>query len=246
MINSDHRIRGRKVHCDLRHTNSNEQKKNQKRRVFIGGLPTNASDEELTQFFSKFGKVRAAYAIKDLNGARKNYGYVDFFNEHSAQIAVKASPVFIRSKKVDIRPYVKKERTTGPTNRRRKNNNKRERREPSIHSFSSSSTETESDRSSFDQSPSQGQPQFVPPQDLVWSKIDYKLALPDFSNKVLGCFMNNKGEQLQKLTRAFMSAMMNNQQEHAQYYMQRIELLKNQIFDGSYMKGIELGRDRLR
>lgn len=240
LINSEHVIHGRRVHCDLRHSCQATQLKNQKKRVFIGGIPKNVSDNNLTEFFARFGKVRAAYAIKSLSGERKNYGYVDFFSEKSAQDAVKNSPVFIKNRKVDIRPYKKRGKNKGTKQVDEKQYRGRELN--NNNSFSSSSTRpNSSDRSNQNQTLSQFS--FSPVQDRFESKIDYELASPDLQNNVLGCFMNTKGEQLQRLTKLCMAAMMNNDQKTAHEYLERIQVLKREIFNGQYMgelKGLGL------
>ena len=58
--------------------------------------------------FKRFGRVRAAYSIKDLEGNSKTYGYVDFHDEKSARKALACKPIYIEGKAVDVKPYKKK------------------------------------------------------------------------------------------------------------------------------------------
>lgn len=110
LIKNDHKLHNRLIHCDLKHNNLEEQRKNQRRRLFIGGLPRNISDIELTNIFKKFGKVRAAYSIKDLQGKSKNFGYVDFCDEETASKVLGIGKFRVKDKLVEVKPYVKKKK----------------------------------------------------------------------------------------------------------------------------------------
>lgn len=112
LIKEDHLLHGRLIHCDLKHNNVEDQKKNQRRRLFIGGLPRNIKDEELTNIFKKYGKVRAAYSIKDLQGRSKNFGYVDFCDEETALNVLDLKSIRVKDKMVEVKPYVKKKKKT--------------------------------------------------------------------------------------------------------------------------------------
>lgn len=110
MVKSNHSLHGRKIHCDLRHTDPKHQMMNQKKRLFVGGIPKFATDDQLTAFFSKWGEVRAAYSIKNLEGKSKSYGFVDFFNHETAEEVLKAAPLEFKGRRIDVRPYKKKSR----------------------------------------------------------------------------------------------------------------------------------------
>lgn len=248
LINSEHELHGRKIHCDYRHKDQSGKRSIQRKRVFIGGIPGTASDQDLTSFFSQFGKVRAAYAIKDFSGARKNYGYVDFMEEQSSLEAVRCSPVFIKGKKVDVRLYKKKGSNNQNRQSRRKSSNhsrfSRER-EPSIHSFSSASTQPNQNSPKQLIGQSLSQELFSPNQDRKQTtKTIYTSALPNFQDRPLGCFMNRKGEKIALLMSQFMMAMMNNDHIKAKFYFGNIQNLKNEIFSGQYMNGITIGTSR--
>lgn len=121
LIKRSHILHGRKIHCDLRYTDIHHQKKNQKKRIFVGGIPKSVDDDELTQLFEQFGEVRAAYSIKDLHGVSKCYGFVDFSEIKSAQNALKAKNLIIRGRVIDLRPFRKREEKK---DRRKKNEEK--------------------------------------------------------------------------------------------------------------------------
>lgn len=126
LIKEDHTLHNRMIHCDLKHNNIEDQKRNQRRRLFIGGLPRNISDIELTNIFKKFGNVRAAYSIKDLDGRSKNFGYVDFCDEKTAEKVLEIGSIRIKNKMVEVKPYVKKQRKKFTRDRKNKSEGKKQ------------------------------------------------------------------------------------------------------------------------
>ncbi|RLA18986.1 MAG: RNA-binding protein [Gammaproteobacteria bacterium] len=58
------------------------------KRVFVGSLPTSATEESVEALFSEFGKVRSLELIKDLfSGACKGFGFVEM-EGHEARAAI--------------------------------------------------------------------------------------------------------------------------------------------------------------
>lgn len=73
-----------------------EQEK--KRKVFIIGLPQDATNEELQSYFEVFGSVSNAFIIKDQEVKKnKSYGYIIFKDESSVEKVLKADKLFFRS-----------------------------------------------------------------------------------------------------------------------------------------------------
>lgn len=241
LTKTEHILLGRRIHCDLRENDAGQLRKNQNKRVFIGGIPQTASNEELTLFFSKFGRVRAAYAIKDLSGGRKNYGFVDFYEEASAIQAVEKSPVFIKGKKVDVKAYKKKNSQNKHTSRRTKKQDiDRRVRELSFHSISSTTTQPNS-QNLQECTPGNSSQKSTSRSEDAKTGFNYGIALPDFKHKVLGCFMNNKGHQIADLMRIYMIALMNNDHVKAKQCFEKVQVLKSQVFRGDYMNKLAMG-----
>lgn len=77
-----HEIKGRKIDCQL--AKEFPQKKDfhrelKKRKIFVGGLSKKSTDQDLMTYFSQFGKLRNAYAIRDYSGKEcRGYGFVVF------------------------------------------------------------------------------------------------------------------------------------------------------------------------
>lgn len=108
LINQRHSLNGRTIHCDFKYNDVKDQRENQKKRVFVGGIPKITSDEEIIQIFEKFGEIRAAYSIKDLSGRNRGYGFVDFADVETAQRVLAMKNLEIKGRIVDLRPYKKK------------------------------------------------------------------------------------------------------------------------------------------
>lgn len=181
IVKSRHIVKGRQVNCDYMLEDEDAMKQSQKKRVFIGGLIMRISDNDLIEFFEKFGDVRAAYAIKDITGYRKKFGFVDFFDEESAVKAIKASPVFIKGKKIDVRPYKKKSRKNSVSS------------EGNLHLIEN-----------------QLQENFVRNLSGDFN-FEMKIALPNERRGVLDFFMNRKGEEMIQEMRKFNEGLMLNQ-----------------------------------
>ena len=106
---TDHVIDGRKVDCQVA-SKKGEKKSWQevlkKRRLFVAGLPSCISSEELVQLYSKYGPVRNGFVIHDfVTKSSKGYGYVEFM-EHTDALKALSSEVILKGKKIICQPYV--------------------------------------------------------------------------------------------------------------------------------------------
>lgn len=60
------------------------------KRLFVGGIPFQATEEELKDLFAKFGNVVSAVIIKDkYSGRSKGFGFVEMETDEEAQKAIK-------------------------------------------------------------------------------------------------------------------------------------------------------------
>lgn len=121
LIQKSHLIYGRKVHCDFKQVALENKIQNQKRRLFVGGLQSWATDQQITSFFENYGPVRAAYSIKTLDGRSKGFGYVDFENVSTANKVLEETELVFYGRAIEVRPY---------KGRARKNKNTRENNSP--------------------------------------------------------------------------------------------------------------------
>ena len=61
------------------------------KKLYVGNLPYNTSEEDLRQLFGQYGEVTSASLITDkMSGRSKGFGFVEFANEEEAQAAVEA------------------------------------------------------------------------------------------------------------------------------------------------------------
>lgn len=78
-------------------------------KIFIGGLPVSTSDEDLFNYFSKFGPVRECNIIADrASGLSRGFGFVDFVYPESVRIVEEAQqrkPHVISCRVVSVRFY---------------------------------------------------------------------------------------------------------------------------------------------
>jgi RNA recognition motif-containing protein len=60
------------------------------KRLFVGGLPYSATDQELSELFSQIGEVASATVITDkYSGQGKGFGFVEYKNDEDADKAIK-------------------------------------------------------------------------------------------------------------------------------------------------------------
>jgi RNA recognition motif-containing protein len=60
------------------------------KRLFVGGLPYAATDQELSDFFAQIGEVASVQVITDkYTGQGKGFGFVEYKNDADADKAIK-------------------------------------------------------------------------------------------------------------------------------------------------------------
>ena len=61
------------------------------KKLYVGNLNFDMTDEELQETFSEFGELISALVIKDrISGRSRGFGFVEFSQEESAQSAKEA------------------------------------------------------------------------------------------------------------------------------------------------------------
>lgn len=61
------------------------------KKLYVGNLPFNATDDELRDMFSEYGAVESATIIKDkFSGRSKGFGFVEMTSDDEAQAAISA------------------------------------------------------------------------------------------------------------------------------------------------------------
>jgi hypothetical protein len=81
----------------------------QSTKIFIGGLPVSSTDEDLLNYFSRFGPVKECTIIVDrASGLSRGFGFVDFVYPESVRIVEEAQqrrPHVISCRVVSVRFY---------------------------------------------------------------------------------------------------------------------------------------------
>ncbi|CAH8443564.1 unnamed protein product [Dicrocoelium dendriticum] len=81
-------------------------------RIFVGGISSNTTEEELKSFFSTFGTIKDVKVICDKSGlAKGSYGFVTFENQETAEAIIKneAEPLIFKDRKLNIGYAVRKQ-----------------------------------------------------------------------------------------------------------------------------------------
>lgn len=74
-------------------------------RLFMRNLPFTVSDEELTEFFRAYCRVRSAYSIKSDNKHSKGYGFIHLYDQSSADKLLSISNFTVKNFKVTVENY---------------------------------------------------------------------------------------------------------------------------------------------
>jgi len=87
----------------------------QSRKLFIGGLSIETTDEDLQNHFSKWGNVTDFIVIKDSNTQKsKGFGFVTYETEEEADACMAERPHHLASKQVDVKRAVSREESSRP------------------------------------------------------------------------------------------------------------------------------------
>lgn len=86
-------------------------------RIFVGGIPQSASQDELRDYFSHFGHVKDARIITDPRGNSRGYGFVTYESEADASkvLSLKEEELVFKENKLNIgHAYRKKNNFASP------------------------------------------------------------------------------------------------------------------------------------
>lgn len=87
----------------------------QSRKLFIGGMSLETTDESLTKYFEKYGNVVDSVVIKDKNSDRsKGFGFVTYQTEEEADACMAERPHFLDERQIDVKRAVSREESSKP------------------------------------------------------------------------------------------------------------------------------------
>ena len=103
-----HKIDGKIVDVKLCNPRLAAQQRNNKQRndnckVFVGGLPHGVTDDEIKQFFSRYGFVKEFKMMYDENKQRpRGFGFITFEQEESANQVLQEHYIQFNGKQVSL------------------------------------------------------------------------------------------------------------------------------------------------
>ncbi|XP_059294215.1 heterogeneous nuclear ribonucleoprotein 1 [Lycium ferocissimum] len=88
VIEEDHVINGKQV--EIKRTiprgGGSSSKDFKTKKIFVGGIPTTISEDEFSEFFSKFGEVKEHQIMRDHStGRSRGFGFITFETENSVE-----------------------------------------------------------------------------------------------------------------------------------------------------------------
>ncbi|KAI5750346.1 hypothetical protein M8J76_014901 [Diaphorina citri] len=84
------------------------------KRVFVGGITSTTTEDELCELFSQYGIVKQVKIVVDRAGISKGYGFITFDSEEEAKRLQKDSDnIMFKEKRLNIAPAIKKQGFTG-------------------------------------------------------------------------------------------------------------------------------------
>jgi len=87
----------------------------QSRKLFIGGMSHETTDETLRSYFEKYGDVCDSVVIKEKGSDRsKGFGFVTYQTEEEADACMNERPHFLDERQIDVKRAVSREESSKP------------------------------------------------------------------------------------------------------------------------------------
>ena len=113
ILETEHHINGRLIDCHSsfkRLDDPDKFKENANKKIFVGGVSLETSDEDLSAYFSQFGPVRQAYVIKDpATRKSKKFGFAIMKTQEGVDKVLKQEIHIIRGVVASCKLFVKVE-----------------------------------------------------------------------------------------------------------------------------------------
>lgn len=230
LMSEKHVIHGRKVNCDFKLDNREKEVPVERKRLFVGGLPKWATDDDIAEFFGYWGPVKAAYSIKTLLGKSRGFGFADFYDIETVERILDEEFLSLKGKKIEVRRYRKRE-SGGEESVETNSGGDSESQERERADFSDSNSETEAQISSSEhkEEHQNGEDRSKNHQNLGYpcrsqhvqhqSRNRYHNGgMAPFDSPIsnpLKCFMNCKGEEVIRNYKLFNSLMLSGRVDEA-------------------------------
>uniref|UniRef100_A0A2S2P5X4 RNA-binding protein 34 n=1 Tax=Schizaphis graminum TaxID=13262 RepID=A0A2S2P5X4_SCHGA len=87
-------------------------KQNMKKGIFIGNLPYSIQEDEIWDYFKDCGSISAVRIVRDnATGVSKGFGYVDFENKESVELAMQIQGKKVQNREIRIKRIETKKNT---------------------------------------------------------------------------------------------------------------------------------------
>ncbi|XP_076812850.1 heterogeneous nuclear ribonucleoprotein A1-like [Clavelina lepadiformis] len=87
----------------------------QSRKLFLGGISLDTTDEGMREYFAKYGNITDCVVIRDQQSGRsKGFGFVTFETEEEADECMKERPHTLDGRTIDAKRAVSREESTKP------------------------------------------------------------------------------------------------------------------------------------
>jgi len=87
------------------------------RKLFVSGIPSEATEEQFKEYFKKFGNITEATGLimDGITGRPKGFGFVVYETDESVEAALKEEQHLLGGKKVEVKRSVNRRRVDGPS-----------------------------------------------------------------------------------------------------------------------------------
>ena len=111
VLAAKHELDGRRVDVAIAHSGMNKDQDTTfyiSHRLCVKGLAKSVTNEEMEDYFNKFGEVRKAFVIMDpVTKQSKLFGYVEFTQPDTKdKVLGQKKPHYLKGKKIVVEPYL--------------------------------------------------------------------------------------------------------------------------------------------
>jgi len=111
ILSADHVIDGRVIDCHDSFKKTEEPQKfkeNANKKIFVGGISLETTDQDLADYFGQFGPIRQAYVIKDpVTKRSKKFGFAIMKKQESVEKVLNCSTHILRGIVVSCKLFVR-------------------------------------------------------------------------------------------------------------------------------------------
>jgi len=105
ILSRKHEINGKIVDVKIAvEGKKREEMMDSTKKIFVGALEPSVTQEDLIEFFSKYGKVKEASVLFDNNrNASRCFGFVSFEDKKTVDQLVQENKFYIKGRKIDVK-----------------------------------------------------------------------------------------------------------------------------------------------